>query len=249
MLPSILCLDIGNDTPVERIGWDRNDFFCPMRCALSCCHEILEWPWVYFSLTLLPTGVVLWSKTRASKRMDKSPNSGRSPLEHYRRLDPSIFLDLLDDCSSSMARWRFRTKTDIICDDCGPHVVEFSILRDLRFSLILRLRFDSAEKWVKLALSFESPVQWLKRRQKKQQQKRTFMESHWSDWNLMDFLTNSPRFCSRRYQKPPGDSVWPRPRIFQSTQPVFCAMNLQSNLGRPRLVWLASLITSVTSVK
>ena len=33
MLPSILCLDIGNDTPVERIGWDRNDFFCPMRCA------------------------------------------------------------------------------------------------------------------------------------------------------------------------------------------------------------------------
>lgn len=148
-------------------------------CSDSCCHEILEWPWVYFSLTLLPTGVVLWSKTRASKRMDKSPNSGRSPLEHYRRLDPSIFLDLLDDCSSSMARWRFRTKTDIICDDCGPHVVEFSILRDLRFSLILRLRFDSAEKRVKLALSFESPVQWLKRRKKKTTTAKTNVPS-WS---------------------------------------------------------------------
>ena len=169
-------------------------------CSDSCCHEILEWPWVYFSLTLLPTGVVLWSKTRASKRMDKSPNSGRSPLEHYRRLDPSIFLDLLDDCSSSMARWRFRTKTDIICDDCGPHVVEFSILRDLRFSLILRLQFDSAEKRVKLALSFESPVQWLKRGKK--QQKRTFALSHWSDWNLMDFLTGRSLGTSVTKERP-----------------------------------------------
>ena len=63
------------------------------------------------------------------------------------------------------------------------------------------------------------------------------------------FLTNSLRLLTSLPKKPPGDSVWPRPRIFQSTQPVFCAMNLQSNLGRLLLVWLASLITSVTSVK
>ena len=221
------------------------NFFCPIRCALSCCHEILEWPWVYFSLTLLPTGVVLWSKTRASKRMEhhqiQEGNRWNITAESIRRFFSILWMTVVlpwpvEDFKPKLTSWPW-------C--CGIFDSQrLEILTDSQIAI----RF--CRKVGEVGSQFWKPRAVTEASTKKTTTAKTYLHGVTLKWLEFDgFFDKLPAVAHVATQKPPGDSVWPRPRIFQSTQPVFCAMNLQSNLGRLLLVWLASLITSVTSVK